>query len=283
MMRSLIRTIDSLFYIKAVTTHRVTKQTYSDFTTISEIMKFCQTHGKTIIHRDDYIEASSINVPSKAEDRFDVSEQAATVSATPVVRRETVVVANESQFVLAGKVIDIPENIRNLAPANTVDIAHFHAFPIDKSTTILVMSEEPGRRYTAHYGLSPDEENFILHSDSDIRSILDDLIDKSGTDEATVAMAQHGDVSFTSVIYDEWDFLIANIKDVSRICVAIPNQRDEMDFAQDNLLSATAACTFARAILLALRTTGKLINHLNEHDLRSAILALLLVDRSASE
>jgi hypothetical protein len=258
-----------LFYKTSTVMRRKTVATYSHPETLKEIRQYCLANNIKM-------DVVGCDPRQDTEDNISMIERG--------FKTETTILADEDQFVLGDNcIIPIPDSIRKLPPVHKVDVAHFRAFPLDTSTDILVMAEEPGYRHTAHYGISPHDENFVLHDNAVIRSHMDDLLDASGSDDATVAKTTYENMIITSVIYDKWDFLIAKIDEQSRICISIPNQRAEQDFAKDNVLSATAACTFARAILLTLRTTGKKIRSYNEHDLRSTILALLITDRSSVE
>lgn len=292
MLKALFRAIDGLFYETTTVTTRTIKRTYSNPETMEEIRNYCFANNikmdTTSSHRwgeserrDMYHVGGELVSASDFEKATDLVE-GLFGKRDQAARSETTIVADEDQFMVGDKVIAIPENIRNMLPIDKVDTFHFSAFPKSEQDhdPIMVMLEEPNNRQTACYGFVLGEGEDHLFTHSYIRDKIEQLIDISGSDEATVAVAHYQEMSITSVIYNDADFLLARTPEGRRISIAIGNARDEKDYVEDVNLSVTAACIFARTILLTFIKGGHSITRYNEHDLRSTILALLVADRS---
>lgn len=257
MFNKVIRFVDRLFYETSLTTTRTTKCLYTDAETIAAIRAHCLENDIVILGEESSVTGD------------DLTENG-----------QMILIASESQFIMGDTVIPVPPLVQQMEPFDKVDITHHQYFPIKDSLPILVMHEEMGYRTTAHYGLALDDTEAPLSGHQVIKDHMETLGDMSAAPDIVSASAHYEDIDFTSIVFKDWDFLVAQVGPTARISIALPNERDSDEYQENSSYEATWACIFARAILITLRANGKDTSPYNEQDLRSNILALLLVDRS---
>lgn len=250
MFRSIFRAIDGLFYTKTTTIRTKKVATYSDPDVLEKIRQYCRDNGITMVYPDSTTTAS-----------------------------RTTVVADDAEFVLGDRVIAIPEAIRNLQHIEDVDVTNFEDFPLESSEIIISMRELAPTRSLHQFGVEPKEVPGLMWSKAQIHSLLEDLAERSGSDDAVLAESSYADMRVTSVIYDDWNYTLF-VGPFGRVSVATSGFDKGPDAVGIEYQSAACACIIARAFLLTLRMERISIDDYNEHSIRSVIIALLLADRS---